>query len=323
MLAPLRARALSTASRILLTTPPGAEISNKAPALGIKIVSSPFCNRRTMATAQQTPDLSKDLVVERLEGENAGIVVFGINRPKAMNALSKNLVTEMEAAVNAVKFDKSVRVLVLRSHAKGAFCAGADLKERAKMTPDEVGPFVARGREIIGAWEKLPMPVIAALDGVALGGGLEMALACDLRVASSDARMGLTETRLAIIPGGGGTQRLPRVIGPARARELIYTARVLKGQEAADLGLVNHCVEQNSDGDAAYQRSLQLAREILPNGPVGVAMAKVAINKGSEVDLASGLGFEEACYAQVIPTKDRIEALTAFREKRKPVFKGE
>jgi len=262
-------------------------------------------------------------VVERLEGENAGIVVFGINRPKAMNALSKTLVTEMEAAVNAVKFDKSVRVLVLRSHAKGAFCAGADLKERAKMTPDEVGPFVARGREIIGAWEKLPMPVIAALDGVALGGGLEMALACDLRVASSDARMGLTETRLAIIPGGGGTQRLPRVIGPARARELIYTARVLKGQEAADLGLVNHCVEQNGDGDAAYQRSLQLAREILPNGPVGVAMAKVAINKGSEVDLASGLGFEEACYAQVIPTKDRIEALTAFREKRKPVFKGE
>ena len=113
MLAPLRARALSTASRILLTTPTGAEISNKA--LGIKIVSSPFCNRRTMATAQQTtPDLSKDLVVERLEGENAGIVVFGINRPKAMNALSKNLVTEMEAAVNAVKFDKSVRVLVLR-----------------------------------------------------------------------------------------------------------------------------------------------------------------------------------------------------------------
>merc|ERR1719180_779737 len=249
-----------------------------------------------MATAQQSPpDLSKDLVVERLAGENEGIVVFGINRPKAMNALSKNLVTEMEAAVNAVKFDKTVRVLVLRSHAKGAFCAGADLKERAKMTPDEV----------------------------ALGGGLEMALACDLRVASSDARMGLTETRLAIIPGGGGTQRLPRVVGPARARELIYTARVLKGPEAADLGLVNHCVEQNADGDAAYQRSLQLAREILPNGPVGVAMAKVAINKGSEVDLASGLCFEEQCYAHVIPTKDRIEALMAFREKRKPVFKGE
>merc|ERR1719317_1285804 len=192
-----------------------------------------------MATAQQTtPDLSKDLVVERLEGENAGIVVFGINRPKAMNALSKNLVTEMEAAVNAVKFDKNVRVLIIRSHAKGAFCAGADLKERAKMTPAEVGPFVAKGREIIGAWANLPMPVIAAVDGVALGGGLEMALACDLRVASSDARLGLTETRLAIIPGGEGTQRLPRVVGVAKARELIYTARILNGNEALDIGLV-------------------------------------------------------------------------------------
>merc|ERR1719403_720342 len=277
-----------------------------------------------MATAQQTtPDLSKDLVVERLEGENAGIVVFGINRPKAMNALSKNLVTEMEAAVNAVKFDKSVRVLVLRSHAKGAFCAGADLKERAKMTPDEVGPFVAKGREIIGAWDKLPMPVIAAIDGVALGGGLEMALACDLRVASDNAKLGLTETRLAIIPGGGGTQRLPRVVGIGKAKELIYSARILNGRDAESIGLVNHCVDQNENGDAAYQKSLELAREILPNGPIGVTMAKMAINKGSEVDIASGLAFEEAAYAQVIPTKDRIEALTAFREKRKPVFKGE
>merc|ERR1719289_550480 len=277
-----------------------------------------------MATAQQSPpDLSKDLVVERLEGENEGIVVFGISRPKAMNALSKSLVTEMEAAVNAVKFDKTVRVLVLRSHAKGAFCAGADLKERAKMTPDEVGPFVARGREIIGAWEKLPMPVIAALDGVALGGGLEMALACDLRVASSDARVGLTETRLAIIPGGGGTQRLPRIVGPAVAKELIYTARILNGIEAHKLGVANHCVPQTETGDAAYQKALQLAQEILPNGPVGIKMAKNAINNGIEVDLASGLAIEEACYAQVIPTKDRIEALKAFKEKRKANFQGE
>merc|ERR550519_3295991 len=207
-----------------------------------------------MATAQQSPpDLSKDFVVERLEGENEGIVVFGINRPKAMNALSKNLVTNLQAAIEAVKFDKAVRVLIIRSHAKGAFCAGADLKERAKMSPAEVGPFVAKGRAIIGAWENLPMPVIAAVDGVALGGGLEMALACDLRIASSDARLGLTETRLAIIPGGGGTQRLPRVVGVAKARELIYTARILNGKQSEEIGLVNHCVEQNEAGDAAYQ----------------------------------------------------------------------
>jgi len=279
------------------------------------------CLLRGLAT---TSEVTQDLVVERLQKEGEkGIVVFGINRPKAMNALSKNLVANLSKAIEEVKFDKSVRVLIIRSHAKGAFCAGADLKERATMSPEEVGPFVAKGRAIIGAWETLPMPVIAAMDGVALGGGLEMALACDLRVASSDARLGLTETKLAIIPGGGGTQRLPRVIGPALAKELIYTARVVLGPEAAQLGIVNHCVQQNEEGDAAYQRSLQLAKEIIPNGPVGVAMAKQAINKGIEVDINSGLAFEEACYAQVIPTKDRIEALKAFKEKRKPVFKGE
>ena len=269
------------------------------------------------------PSGEQDLVVQYLEEEDHGIVVFGINRPKAMNALSKNLVTNLSSAIDAVKFDKNCRVVIIRSMAKGAFCAGADLKERAKMTPAEVGPFVAKGREIIGAWDKLPMPVIAAIDGVALGGGLEMALACDLRVASDNARLGLTETRLAIIPGGGGTQRLPRVVGIGKAKELIYSARILNGKDAEKIGLVNHCVDQNEVGDAAYQKSLELAREILPNGPIGVTMAKMAINKGSEVDIASGLAFEEAAYAQVIPTKDRIEALTAFREKRKPVFKGE
>jgi methylglutaconyl-CoA hydratase len=294
------------------------------PLLGLSRRLFAFSQPARLASAPaKGPDMSQDLVVEYLEEENHGIVVFGINRPKAMNAISKNLVANMAAAVNAVRFDKNVRVLIIRSHAKGAFCAGADLKERAQMTPAEVGPFVASGREIIGAWEKLPMPVIAAIDGVALGGGLEMALACDLRVASSDAKLGLTETKLAIIPGGGGTQRLPRVVGPAKARELIYTARILRGKEAADIGLVNHCVEQNEVGDAAYQRSLALAQEILPNGPVGVAMAKSAINKGVEVDITSGLAFEEAAYAQVIPTKDRIEALMAFKEKRRPVFKGE
>jgi len=264
-----------------------------------------------------------DLVVEYLEEENKGIVVLGMNRPKAMNALSKQLAADFTAAIDAVKFDKSVRVLILRSHVKGSFCVGADLKERAKMTPAEVGPFVAKGREIIGAWDKMPMPVIAAIDGFALGGGLEMALSCDIRVASENAKVGLTETKLAIIPGGGGTQRLPRMINPAIARELIFTARILGGVEAERIGLVNHCVPQSDTGDAAYKKALQIAQEILPNGPVGVRMAKAAINKGVEVDLASGLQFEDACYAQVIPTTDRIEALTAFREKRKPVFKGE
>ena len=149
-----------------------------------------------------------------------------------------------------------------------------------------------------------------------------MALACDIRVASDNSKMGLVETKLAIIPGAGGTQRLPRIIGPSMAKELIFTARVVGGNEAAKIGLVNHVVTQNDTGDAAYHRAIDLAREILPNGPVGVKMAKLAINKGIEVDIGTALAIEEGCYAQVIPTKDRLEGLQAFKEKRKPVYTG-
>jgi len=271
------------------------------------------------------PDLSgqDDLVVNYLDGDNAGVVVFGLNRPEAKNSFSKRLVGQLCDAVDAVRFDVNARVIVLRSTTPGIFCAGADLKERAKMQPQEVGPFVSKARKLISELENLPMPVIAAIDGHALGGGLEMALACDIRVASANAKMGLVETKLAIIPGAGGTQRLPRIIGPSLAKELIFTARVITGTEANSIGLVNHAVDQNADGDAAYQRAITLAREILPNGPVGVKMAKAAVNRGLEVDISSALAIEEGCYAQVIPTKDRLEGLLAFREKRKPVYKGE
>lgn len=135
--------------------------------------------------------------------------------------------------------------------------------------------------------------------------------------------MGLVETRLAIMPGAGGTQRLPRVINPALAKELIFTARVFSGEEACKMGIVNHSVAQNEAHDAAYQRALKLAEEILPNGPVGVRMAKRAINKGLQVDLGTAYSIEEDCYSQVIPTKDRLEGLAAFMEKRPPVYTGE
>lgn len=201
--------------------------------------------------------------------------------------------------------------------------SGADLKERLTMTQEEAGAFVSSIRRMTMDIEDLPMPVIAAIDGAALGGGLELALACDLRTAADSAKVGLVETRLAIIPGGGGTQRLPRLIGPALAKELVFTARILNGGQAADIGLVNHSVPQNDNNDAAYQRAVQLAEEIIPNGPIGVRMAKTAISKGMQVDIMSGLAVEQACYAQIIPTKDRIEGLKAFKEKRKPQFKGE
>jgi methylglutaconyl-CoA hydratase len=264
-----------------------------------------------------------DLVYQNLDGADKGIVVFGFNRPKQKNALSAGLVEQIKSALQKVTFDAEARVVVLRSLVPGVFCAGADLKERATMPREQVGLFVAGLRSLMDQICDLPVPVIGAVDGLALGGGLEMALACDIRVAASDAKMGLVESRLAIIPGAGGTQRLPRLINPAVAKELIYTARVIDGGAAYNLGIVNHVVAQNSSGDAAYLKSLDLAREILPNGPVAVRMAKRAINKGMQVDVGSGLAIEEACYAQLIPTQDRQEGLQAFNEKRKPQYTGQ
>jgi len=261
--------------------------------------------------------------LEYLDGPRSGIAVLSMCRHHVKNAMGKNMLNLMKEAINEIKFSNTVRVAIIRSEVPGVFCAGADLKERATMKPEEVGPFVSMLRGTVGELENLPMPIIAALDGVALGGGFEMALACDLRVAADNAKLGLTETKLAIIPGGGGTQRLARLVGPALAKELCYTARAVDGNQAAALGLVNHTIPQNENGDAAYHRAIQLAEEILPQGPVAIRMVKQAIRFGVETDLATGLAIEQACYAQVIPTKDRIEGLKAFKEKRKPEYKGE
>ncbi|XP_002742748.1 methylglutaconyl-CoA hydratase, mitochondrial isoform X3 [Callithrix jacchus] len=276
--------------------------------------------RRGYSSEVKTED---ELRVRHLEDENRGIVVLGINRAYGKNSLSKNLIKMLSKAVDALKSDKKVRTIIIRSEVPGIFCAGADLKERAKMSSSEVGPFVSKIRAVINDIANLPVPTIAAIDGLALGGGLELALACDIRVAASSAKMGLVETKLAIIPGGGGTQRLPRAIGMSLAKELIFSARVLDGQEAKAVGLISHVLEQNQEGDAAYRKALDLAREFLPQGPVAVRVAKLAINQGMEVDLVTGLAIEEACYAQTIPTKDRLEGLLAFKEKRPPRYKGE
>ncbi|XP_007486275.1 methylglutaconyl-CoA hydratase, mitochondrial isoform X5 [Monodelphis domestica] len=234
----------------------------------------------------------EELRVRYLEEENKGIVVLGINRSYAKNSLSKNLIKMLSKAVDALKSDKKVRTIIVRSEVPGIFCAGADLKERAQMSLSEVSSFVSKARTLMN----------------------EMA---------SSAKMGLVETKLAIIPGAGGTQRLPRAIGMALAKEMIFSARVLNGQEAKSIGLISHVLEQNEAGDAAYRKALALAREFLPQGPVAMRVAKLAINQGMEVDLVTGLAIEEACYAQTIPTKDRLEGLRAFKEKRPPRYKGE
>ena len=260
-----------------------------------------------------------EIRLERLSGKDEGLVLLGLDRPEAKNALGRQLMDEFRQALAALRFDPSVRVVVLHSLVPGVFCAGADLKERATMAPAEVAAFVHGLRSGFTELEDLPMPVIAVLEGAAFGGGLELALAADLRVAGAEAKVGLVETALAIIPGAGGTQRLPRLIGASRAKELIFTARRIDAAEAGRLGLVDRVVPAGKALDGA----LALAREILPNGPVALRMAKLAVNRGLELDRDSGLAFEQACYAQVIPTKDRLEGLAAFKEKRRPQYKGE
>lgn len=231
-----------------------------------------------------------------------------LNRPASKNAIGRVFLSQLRASLQDLKFNPHVKALIVKSQVEGVFCAGADLKERATMNQAEVASFVQSLRTAFSELEDLPVPTIACIDGFALGGGLELALAADIRVAGANAKLGLPETKLAIIPGAGGTQRLPRLIGASRAKELIFCARVVDAGQALSYGMVNHCV----DAPSGYSKALELARCIAQNGPVAVQMAKLAINKGSALDLHSGLAFEQTCYAQVIPTKDRIEGESFF-----------
>lgn len=255
--------------------------------------------------------------LRRLTGADAGIVLLTLNRPATKNALGKQLMNDFRACLTELQFDAGARVVIVNSAVPGAFCSGADLKERVAMTPVEVASFVHGLRSSFTQLQNLPQPTIAAIDGAAFGGGLEMALSCDLRTAGKDAKLGLTETALAIIPGAGGTQRLSRLIGASKAKELVFTAKRMAAADAYAYGLVNYAC------DSALDKALQVAREIVPNGPVALRMAKKAIDLGLQGDLTSGMVVEELCYAQTIPTKDRLEGLAAFKEKRKPVYRGE
>ncbi|XP_019304807.2 enoyl-CoA hydratase domain-containing protein 2, mitochondrial isoform X3 [Panthera pardus] len=254
-----------------------------------------------------------EIQVRALAGPDQGITEILMNRPSARNALGNVLVSELLEALARLREDQQVRVLLFRSGVKGVFCAGADLKEREQMSEAEVGIFVQRLRGLMNEIAAFPAPTIAAMDGFALGGGLELALACDLRVAAaSSAVMGLIETTRGLLPGAG----------VALAKELIFTGRRLSGAQAQALGLVNHTVPQNEEGNAAYHRARALAQEILPQAPIAVRLGKVAIDRGMDVDIASGMAIEGICYAQNIPTQDRLEGMAAFREKRPPRFVG-
>jgi enoyl-CoA hydratase/carnithine racemase len=248
-------------------------------------------------------------------------MILTINRPAAMNCFDMSLLETFGRTINEIAFNREAKVVIITgsSEGKNAFSTGADLKERAGMSADQVRLYIQTIRNLFSSVEELPKPVIAAVNGYAFGGGLELALACDIRLASANAIVGLTETSLAIIPGAGGTQRLPRIVGIARAKEMIFRARRITAEEGMKIGLFLEVVEQ----DQLLPRALEIAKEIAANGPVALAQAKYAVNKGIEVSLPVGLAIESNAYAVTIPTKDRTEGLTAFREKRKPVYTGE
>lgn len=245
-----------------------------------------------------------------------GIVT--LSRPEALNAFNYESMEELHEMVGMLRSNSDVRVVIFTGAGDKAFSVGADLKERKTLSDQEVMRNLYKISEVFTAIDQLPQPTIAAINGFAFGGGMELALACDFRVAASGTIMGLTETSLAIIPGAGGTQRLPRLIGQAKALELILTARRIKAEEALQYGLLTS-VSNEAD---LLNDCLKLADAMLANGPVALQQAKFAVKQGMNVDLQTGLQIERKAYEVTIPTADRLEALAAFSEKRKPIFKG-
>jgi enoyl-CoA hydratase/carnithine racemase len=247
------------------------------------------------------------------------VVVWTIDRADRMNALDRSALDALGCAAREAAADDSIRAVVLTGAGDRAFCAGADLKERRAMSEDEVRRQLDLYRSELAHVDRCPKPVVAAVNGLALGGGLELALCCDLRVAAAHAQLGLPETSLGIVPGAGGTQRLPRVVGEARAKEMILLARRLTAQEALEWGLVNRVAP---DGASVLDDAIAWIRPIAEGAPVAQRAALDAIDRGLDADLESGLSLERAAYETTLVTEDRREALAAFAEKRRPVFRG-
>ncbi len=260
--------------------------------------------------------MNKHILISR---RDEGIITITLHRPERANALSIVLLEELQQILKELQDDETVRCVIITGAGEKAFCAGADLKERKGMRESEVKKSVSMIRETINKVEALPQPVIAAINGATFGGGIELALACDIRIAAEQASFGLTETSLAIIPGAGGTQRLPRLIGLGRAKELIFTARKVSAYEAEKIGLCEYVLSS----EYMMEKTMDLAIKIANNGPIAIKQAKKAINDGYNLDLHTGLTIEQYAYECTIPTRDRKEGLQAFEEKRKPVYKGE
>lgn len=246
------------------------------------------------------------------------LAVVRLNRPEALNAISTALAGELLQAMEELGEDDSVFGAILTGQGDKAFCVGADLKERRQMTREEMNRQRVLFGRMFRSVAEFPKPLLAAVRGYALGGGLELAMGCDFILAADNAGFGLPEVGLAIIPGGGGTQLLPRIIGRSKAKELIFTGRRFTAAEALDMGLVSRVVAAPALEEAARE----LMQEIIKNGPVALREAKKAINLGVELDLHTALALEAECYNVCLATEDRDEGLKAFNEKRPPRYRG-
>jgi enoyl-CoA hydratase len=245
-----------------------------------------------------------------------GITTVTINRPKFLNALDIQTLQEMEDAFEKLATDPNTRSMIIRGGGEKAFVAGADLKAMSTMTAVEGRNFSILGHEVFDAIEKLPYVVIAAVNGYALGGGCELALACDFRFGSTTAKFGQPEVNYGIIPGFGGSQRLARLIGKGYAKEMIYTGDMINAEEAYRLGLINRILPPEELIPACEE----VCRKIMKKGPLAIASAKDAIDRGLKMDLDSGLSYEAQVFGNCFATLDQKEGMKAFLEKRKPVF---
>lgn len=247
------------------------------------------------------------------------IVTWTLNRPESLNAFNRPLLEALAQVVREAHADRTLRCAIVTGAGERAFSAGADLKERRGMSLDETRAYVRLICATFDAVARLPFPTIAAARGVAFGGGMELLLACDLRVLAEGASIGLTEVSVGIMPGAGGTQRLPRLVGPARAKEMIFAARRVDATQALAFGLVNRVVPPEKVLETAHEMAIAIASQ----APLAVRGAKHAVDTGLDAGIAAGLDIEAQAYELLLGTADRLEGLQAFAEKRPPRYRGE
>ena len=252
------------------------------------------------------------LKVER----NEGITVMKISAPKSLNALNSTILKEIDDFIGSL--DATTRVLIITGDGEKSFVAGADISEMAHLDEPQGFEFGRLGAQVFRRIETLPIPVIAAVNGFALGGGCELAMSCDIRIASNKAKFGQPEVGLGIIPGFSGTYRLPKLIGQGYAKEMIYTGKVIRADEALRIGLVNAVYEP----EELMDKAMEMAQMMLKNAPVAISLAKQSINEGYDLDADGAIGLENKLFGKCFATSDQKEGMDAFLNKRKAVFTG-